>query len=139
MLGSSSLSTFASTDVAEVSLVRTLLRSVPAVPGTLDAVNWDLKLERSSSPPSQGGAPPVTDPDPELSARLLKPKGGLVAVTGGGPGAFLTRPEPRTSGKSAEVGDKPVDAHVEDDILEDADGRRGRCHGLGGGAWLSII
>lgn len=131
---SASASWLASREVAELSLVRTLLRSVLAVPGADEAVSWDLKLERSSSPPTHGAAPPIAGADPELSILLLYPKCGRVADTGGGPAFLIRYPPLRKSGNSPFVGDMPG-AQVEEETLEEIEGRLGGGKGLGRALW----
>lgn len=79
ILGSSALT---SRDVRELSLVKTLLRSVMVVPGAVEVVICDLKLERKSSLNLLGDGAPLGRLDMELSTRRL-PKvdrvaGGLV-------------------------------------------------------------
>ena len=67
-LGSSAL---ADSDVTELSLVRTLLRSVFAPWKPVDVVSCERKLERSSSAPSHGADVAVGEGVPKLSIRLL--------------------------------------------------------------------
>jgi len=124
-------SSLGSSEATELSFVRTLLRSVAAVPGADEAVSWDLKLERSSSPASQGGgAPPAPGDGAELSARLGA-KGGRAPVRGG-PVTCLGRGG-RNSNDSALTGGRG-DENVDRDLHDDAEGRRGCCC-QGSGVW----
>ena len=67
------------TDVTELRPVKTLLLSVVQVPGLEEIVLWDLKLERTSSPPSHGPVLPTAGADKTdvaLSVLLLCLEGG---------------------------------------------------------------
>jgi hypothetical protein len=123
-LGSSGFSS----EVTELSFVITLLRSVTAVPGVVEAVNWDLKLDRNSSPLNHGAPPPR----PGL-ARVLEPGYSGRPGTGvraderaGGPVTFLARGGLGSpiSAFACSMGE----AYVAEDLTDEPEGRLGRCH-----------
>lgn len=101
----------------------TLLRSVAAVPGAVEAVSCDLKLTRDSSPLSQGAPVPMAPAgaDCELSARLYKPNGGRTGTDVGLVDRLLARgSSPLTCG-----GEATVDV----DLKDETEGPRDLCQG----------
>lgn len=89
----------------ELSFVRTLLRSVTAVPKAVEAESWDLKLDRNSSPAIQGGGapPPIMGDEAALSGRRVETTNWGLAAVRGGRVAFRGRAH-LGSGKSTDGG-----------------------------------
>lgn len=101
----------------------TLLRSVAAVPGAVEAVSCDLKLARDSSPLSQGAPVPMAPAgaDCELSARLYNPNGGRTGIEVG----LVDRLLARASSLMGCGGE----ATVEVDLKDETEGPRDLCQG----------